>query len=399
MIVYDIGELDRAGVTIPLDARERRALAQVSDRLGIEWRPGGSARVFSRSFVGSIVLSDAKSIRVSTKVPVPNILHLASLAYRTLRIPATVGDTLLDQEHSAADWFAVLIITQIEALVGRGLRRDYVVVEEELPYVRGRMRFDGALSWAHPELTPCEFGDFLHDTPENQLLRTTLEVLLTRQLLPGMRVRAEQLIQHFGGVAYVRFSRRLLDTCRITRLNQHYRPAVELCRIFLQGLGLQLETGGVSAPAFFFPMEDVFQEAVTNLLRAKLPAVSRQSTYANQPTAGGPDHSLSFAPDIVVGKPPVLVIDTKYKNAEIRNQYGGLSFRNDDIYQALFYAVRLHCPALLVYPRADRDIDVTFSIQGIPVSIVTVDLRQDRLPALDDLVNRVAEFQHTACAA
>jgi 5-methylcytosine-specific restriction enzyme subunit McrC len=399
MIVHDIGELDRVGVTIPVDAHERRALARVSDRLGIEWRSDGSARVYSRGFVGGVVLSDTNSIRVTTKVPVPNVLHLAGLAYRTLRIPAAVGSALLGSEHTPADWLAVLVITQIEALVFRGLRREYVVVEEELPYIRGRIRFDGALSWAHPELTACEFADFLPDTPANQLLRTTLEDLLTRRMLPGLRARAEQLMQSFGGVAYVRPSRRLLDACRITRLNQHYRPAVELCRLFLQGLGLELKRGGVSAPAFFFPMEDVFQEAVTSILRSKLPAVSRQSTYENQPIAGGPAHPLSFAPDIVVHKPPVLVIDTKYANAEISNQYGGLSFRNRDVYQALFYAVRLRCPALLVYPRADRDIDVTFSIEGVPVSIVTVDLRQAGLPALDGLVQRVAGFQPTDRAA
>jgi 5-methylcytosine-specific restriction enzyme subunit McrC len=255
------------------------------------------------------------------------------------------------------------------------------VVDEDLPYVRGRIRFDGAPSWAHPELTACEFADFLPNIPENQLLRATLEVLLIRRLLPGLRVRAEHLMQSFGGVASVRPSQRLLDASRITRLNQHYRPAVELCRLYLEGLGLELDSGNVSAPAFFFPMADVFQEAITSMLRSNLSAVSRQSKYANQPIAGGPDHVLSFVPDIVVGKPPVVVLDTKYANAEIPNEYGGLSFRNHDVYQALFYAVSLRCPALLVYPRADRDIGVTFSIDGIPVSIVTVDLREDGLPS------------------
>src|SRR5438552_3784190 len=83
-------------------------------------------------------LFDAMTIRVSTKVPVANILQLASLAYRTLPIPAAVGDTMLETDHPAMDWLVVLVITQIDALVRRGLRQDYVIVEDELPYVRGR---------------------------------------------------------------------------------------------------------------------------------------------------------------------------------------------------------------------------------------------------------------------
>src|SRR5205823_5955817 len=100
---------------------------------------------------------------------------------------------------------------------------------------------------SRPDLTACEFADFLPDTPENQLLRSTLEVLLTRRLLPGLRVRAEQLMRSFIGVSLVRPSRRLIDACRITRLNQHYGPAIALCRLFLEGAGLELETGDLSA--------------------------------------------------------------------------------------------------------------------------------------------------------
>ena len=399
MTIHDIGELDRLGVTIDVTEAERRALARVADRVGVEWRPDGSARVYSRGYVGRVALSDATTIRVSTKVPVANILQLASLAYRTLPIPAAVGDTMLETEHPAMDWLVVLVITQIDALVRRGLRQDYVVVEDELPYVRGRLRFDAPLSWARPDLAACEFADFLPDTPENQLLRSTLEVLLTRQLLPGLRIRAGQLLRSFMGVSFVRPSRRLLDGCRITRLNHHYGPAIALCRLFLEGAGLELESGDLPAPAYFFPMEMVFQEAVTSLLRARLPGVARQRGRTYQPAGDVSDHPLAYAADIVVGKPPSLVIDTKYANAEVRNQFGGWSFRNENVYQAVFYGLSLHCPAMLVYPRAGRDVDAMFDIEGVPVSLVTVDLEQPDLAALDELVDRVADLAGVVIAA
>jgi 5-methylcytosine-specific restriction enzyme subunit McrC len=399
MTAYDVGELDHDGIVIAISDQERRVLARVADRLGVEWRSDGRARIYSRGYVGRVSLSEETSVQVSTKMPVANILRLASLAYRTLPIPAAVGDTHLQTDHPAMDWLVVLIITQIDALLRRGLRQDYVNVEDELPYVRGRLRFDAALSWARPDLTACAFADFLPDTPENQLLRSTLEVLLTRRLLPGLRARAAQLLRSFIGVSFVRPSRKLLTACRITHLNQQYGPAIDLCRLFLEGAGLELESGEQSAPAFFFPMEMVFQEAVTSLLDERLPVVTRQHGRTYQPLHGAADHSLTYAADIVLGKPPSLVIDTKYANAEVRNRFGGRSFRNDNVYQASFYGLSLRCPVMLVYPRAERDIDVTFEVEDVRVSILTIDLKEPGLPALDALVARVAELGGLLVAA
>jgi len=136
--------------------------------------------------------------------------------------------------------------------------------------------------------------------------------------------------------------------------------------------------------------------AVTCLLRNRLPNVARQSGRSYKAVAGDPARSLAFAADIVVGSPPQLVIDTKYARAELTNQYGGWSFHNDHVYQVVFYALSLDCPALLVYPKVDRDIDVTFDIAGIPVSILTVGLAELGLPGLDALVERVADLTKTA---
>ena len=114
---------------------------------------------------------------VTTKVPVANVLALASLAYHTLPIPPAIGDALLEPVNDVVDWLAVLLTAEIQALVAHGLRQDYVVVQDELPYVRGRLRFDVTALSARRALMACEFADFLPDIPENRILRAGLEVL------------------------------------------------------------------------------------------------------------------------------------------------------------------------------------------------------------------------------
>jgi 5-methylcytosine-specific restriction enzyme subunit McrC len=396
--LIEIDELDRKGKALSLTQSEERVLKRVQDRIGVEWHPSGGARVYSVGLVGSVALSPQTLIRITTKVPIANLLGLASLAYQTLPIPATAGQTLINSTEWVVDWLAVLLVSELEQLLAYGIRLGYVAVHDDLPYVRGRIRFDSTYAWTHPGLASCEFADYLSNTPENQLLRATLELLATRRLLPGLRLRISRLLPSLHGVNLVQPTRALLESCRITRLNQHYGPALELCRLVFEQAGLEENYGGVRVPAFFFPVHKVFERALANMLRSEFGNVALQTGRHYKPVSGsGP--SVSYAADIVVGSPPRLVIDTKYALAEPQNQFGAQSFDNGHIYQVVFYALSLGCPALLVYPRADRDVWATFDVEGIRVSILTVDLQQPGLASLRKLVEVVADLSKAEAVA
>src|SRR5262249_37714253 len=154
---------------------EHRSLRLLGERLRVEWLGPDRARLSAAGYVGSVRLSASVTVEVSTKVPVANILALASLAYRRLPLPSPVGEAEL-RGGGPLDWLAFLILSEIESLMARGVRQGYVEVRDELPYVRGRLQFAGAArSWSRPGLLACEFAEFLPDRPENQVLRATLE--------------------------------------------------------------------------------------------------------------------------------------------------------------------------------------------------------------------------------
>jgi 5-methylcytosine-specific restriction enzyme subunit McrC len=394
--LYVLDELDRDGVVLgDLTRGERRALTAVGNRLRVEWRPDGSVRVGPSGYVGSVRLSAERAVTVTTKVPVGNLLMLASLAYRSAPVPPSVVSGLYETS-GPSDWLALLLVSEVEALVSAGLRSGYVTVVEDLPYVRGRLRFEGsATSSLRAGLARCEFSDFIADTPENRVLRATLEVLASRRLLPGLRLRLHGVLRAFGTVTLVPATPALLGTTRITRLNQHYEPALELCRIVLEGIGLEYPGSTTTAPAFFFPMAEVFEAGVTNYLRCRLSGVRSQVGDTVKVTGGSPAHSLNFRPDVTIGDPPVLVLDTKYARPEIRNAFGGLSFDNSHVYQAAFYARVLDCSGVLVYPRVDRDVATDFVIRGTTLSLLTVDLSTPGLAGLDALASTL---QHRLAA-
>ncbi len=320
-------------------------------------------------------------------------MGLASLAYRTMPIPQPSGYTWL-QEASPLDWLALLLAFETESLLARSMRHGYVLVQDELPYVRGRIRFDGpANSSLRPGKIQCEFSDFLPDTPENRVLRGTLEVLRTASLLPGLQDQLDGTIDRLTGVLLVALTRQLFDSLRPTRLNQHYGPALDLCRLIFERRGIEYPLGGSRAPGFFFPMEKVFEAAVANYLRGCLSTIETQENQQFHPTSGVPNRSISIRPDILIrGASPQLVVDTKYAAPERTNQFGGLSFRSEDMYQILAYSVMLGCPGVLIYPRDSRDVDVTFELNGNRFTLLTVDLGQPGLGGLDSLGCRISEL-------
>lgn len=379
-------ELDPTGVSLELNSEEARALVAVGDRVSVEWLGPARARVRSGGYVGSVRLSKQRTLAVTTKVPIANVLGLASLAYRSVPLPHSVGVTDLSQDRPV-EWLAFLAILEIEALLARGMRQGYVELDDDLPYVRGRIRFETVTATrARPALVACTFSDFQPDTPENQVLRSTLELLRTIRLPHRLHERADEALRYLAQVRLVPASMHLWTRVRISRLNQHYAPALELCRLVLEQVGVELGEGGVEARAFFFPMAAVFEAAVANYVRLRVRNVKTKPRRSLAPRLGTPTVAFSYEPDLVIGEPTRLVVDTKYARAMVKGKHGP-TWNNGNAYQIVFYGLGFGCPGVLVYPKdeAAGDVEATFDVAGREFTILTVDLQRPGLAGLDRL--------------
>lgn len=364
---------------VQVSQAEARVLARLTGGLDIQWVGGDTARVGPKAgYVGQASVSPGLQVVVRPKVPVTSLLDLMALAYRAARLPRTVGEAALARSDPV-EWLALLLVTEIERLLEQGLRRGYVEVTEGLPYVRGRIAFEALhRTLSRPVERTCEFADYLADTPENRLLRGSLEFLFASRLHPEVKLRIATALRAFGDVALTRVSLSSFDEIRMSRLNRYYEPSLRLCRLLLEGAGVKAELGDVVAPAFFVPMEEVFERAVVNALRDEMGALAHHGPVFPdrfRRILGSPPLSVSFKPDILLGSRdrPFLVLDTKYRNPVGRHR-DRPSFSNRDIYQMVTYCTALRCPGMLVYPKVFEDVDVTYDVAGVRVTLRTVDL-------------------------
>jgi 5-methylcytosine-specific restriction enzyme subunit McrC len=109
------------------------------------------------------------------------------------------------------------------------------------------------------------------DIVENQLLLAALSTVAALPIHSTTTRRAiTRLRRALADVTSQRFDARTLPSVTWTRLNQHYRPAVELARVILAGADTHLHSGSMRVPGLVFDMNTVFEHFVRNALRHEL---------------------------------------------------------------------------------------------------------------------------------
>lgn len=371
-------------VPLEIGAAEHRVLEAHREYLTVERRPDGGESISAHGYVGSVALSPQVTVSVRPKVPLTAFLDLVALAYSARALPLLAGRTFASVS-TPIDWLLLLLVTEVDRVVSGGLRAGYVAMEDETPYIRGRILFGRSVTQLeHPGRIACEFAEFVADTTENRVLRNTLESLFIRTGHDKLRSRAMRTIEMFRNVSVVPLTYDLFQRIELSRANQHYGPALELCRLAFDQRGIAADPGHVATPSFFFPMDAIFEQAVTNHLRRTIGGLTAQpSDNKSFRQILGHPRRITVQPDIRLERAQSsLVIDTKYKTPTVRGAYGNEILRNPDIYQAVTYGLAFKCPVLLVYPQVDERMLAGYAIGPVEVTVCTVDLS---LPAFAGL--------------
>jgi len=383
------------GQTVDLTSTEASTLRRVQASLQVTWLGPHQARIAPQGgTVGIVALSPDLTVVVRPRWPVRSLVELAAYALDLEVTPDLFREAAALAKDGPQDWLALFLALEIERLLAQGLRQGYREVDDDIPYVRGRIDFPRlALRGEIAGTLPCRFSDFILDTDENRILRGTLELLAGSPLTEPARRWVCRSLAAFRQVSLVFPSRETFDRIRLDRLNVHYRPALELCRMVVECLGLELSPGGVTGSSFFFPLATLFEKAVERALREAFPGEHRrQPIYSDRITVeGGPPHSVALRPDNVVGswEEPWLVVDAKYKRP--MTEYRDMErFLSDDLYQAFTYAVALGAPVVLVYPKVDEAVDAQLELTGYNVHVRTVDIGRQGVLALRELADELA---------
>ena len=400
---HDFKEWGRAR-TILLSPFEAGVLNRHSYAVSCEDRGSGRFRVGPiAGFVGSVQLSAQTSLTVEPRMPLSSFASLLALAYDEQAIPMR-NDNARVGVGDITSWSIAQIVAEAQKLFATGIKRDYVSIQEYRTSPRGRLRFSGS-SPRYDGALLCTADDFILDTPINRFVKSGLRNLLSRDIARPWHKPIRQLLSDFSGVSDLR----IVDIPHVTSsqpLYYSYRPLISLLKLIQRAQGSEFETGSIEVSAFFFRLHELFERAIYNAFRRQ----SRSLVVYQPPlrgvaihVAGQPDLGITFRPDTAIKSPTVaiaeqsgkwrLVIDAKYRNPIAFGQYRR-AFRNENLYQILAYSRAFGCPGLLIYPRVDQDVDITYRVGEASIRIVTVDLSAPNFVAA--MHNLVADVLATA---
>jgi 5-methylcytosine-specific restriction enzyme subunit McrC len=362
---------------VALTREELDGLQTVAPSLSITPTRGsdGCFDLTPSSWIGAVQLPTL-AVEIRPKVDLERVFFLMSYALD----PRAWRDSLF--RFGSDDTLLEAMIPPFTAAVASALRRGvlqgYRVHEDASLTVRGRIRFDEQIKRRYGRVPPIDirFDEFTEDIEANRLIKSALA------RLSRLRIRAaetRQTLRRFDHalerVEPVEYDPRVLPEVTYTRLNAHYRTAVELSKLVIRATTLELREGTTQGAAFLVDMNRVFEDFVTVALREelRLSATSFPQGARRHSLWLDAKHRVRLRPDLSWWENGqcVFVGDVKYKRVQVAE------IEHPDVYQLLAYTIASGLPGGLLIYAADEAAPVEHQIPlaGKRLRIATLDVR------------------------
>ena len=218
------------------------------------------------------------------------------------------------------DVFVRQFLINVNGLTRAGLARRYIPVEENLPYLRGRLHFQGQLR----ENIANESRFFVtHEVlsvnrPVNRLIRSTLSRLVHVTRSEENLLLLRQLMAKFEEVPQSTNLHSDWEKHHVDRSMQLYAPVMQWVGLFLFNKGLTTFSGHHSNISLLFPMEKVFENFVTHSFsrHQKQYSVAAQHPRKYLATIEGKEAFMTM-PDIVLREGDPRQIHPGWQNGRI----------------------------------------------------------------------------------
>jgi 5-methylcytosine-specific restriction enzyme subunit McrC len=292
------------------------------------------------------------------------------------------------------------VLGEINQLVHRGIRSDPVRTEEQTPFRKGQWQVARQLRLRAGQQTRfCNvYNRDLPDRPENRLIRLTLEVLQRWTRHPANQRLCQQLLFVFKEIPESK--KPLADIARwsIRRDMAHYSQLLPMVRLILAEPEPIVAAGSGQGISLLFPMERLFEEYVTILLRRKMLADHQllPQTHTQYLVSHQQQQLFQLRPDLLVqrGAQPIAVLNTKWKlldgNADnTNNTVHKHQLKQSDLYQLFAYGEKYlggQGELFLIYPMHEQfsePLPVFEFKPGLRLWVVPFDLARGELLAGD----------------
>ena len=314
----------------------------------------GGKFIQARNYVGVLQTKSGLTIEILPKIADKNDAERSKAVFikmlKTLKnFPFKSSNlaSLKTQNLPLLEIFISMFLCELEALVKKGIKSDYVALEENLNFLKGKLNINEQIkrNSIHKERFYVGYSEFLNDIKINRIIKTTLKFLYKKSNSSKNQQKIRELLFIFDEVSECEDYKNFFAKLVINRQVKHYEQTLLWCKIFLLGNSFTPHKGDDLAFALLFDMNALFESYVGDFIKKSFPNTILQ--HSEKHLVEEPK-SFKLRPDIFLkGK---FIADTKWKIISSRDDIS-----QADLYQLYAYGKKHPCDGKLhlIYPKID----------------------------------------------
>ena len=314
----------------------------------------GGKFIQARNYVGVLQTKSGLTIEILPKITDKTDTYKSKTVFLKMlkslkNFPAKSSNlaSLKTQNLPLLEIFISMFLCELEALVKKGIKSDYVALEENLKFLKGKLNINEQIkrNSIHKERFYVEYSEFLSDIKINQIIKTTLKFLYKKSNSSKNQQKIRELLFIFDDVSECEDYKNFFAKLVINRQVKHYEQTLLWCKIFLLNNSFTPHKGDDLAFALLFDMNALFESYVGNFIKKKFSGIILQ--HSEKHLVEDPK-SFKLRPDIFLKDK--FIADTKWKIISSRDDIS-----QADLYQLYAYGKKHPCDGKLhlIYPKID----------------------------------------------
>ena len=322
-------------------------------------------------------------------IKIQNIYYMLSYAFKVLKGQEYVKCATEEFENTA-DLMAAILSKGIAIQIKRGLIREYIEVTEPLSSLRGKIDVTESIKTQTliKQQLICTYDEFSVNCYMNQIIKTTVELLLRHDISKVRKKELRNLMLYFKDIKTLDINQ-INWKLRFNRNNQTYQMLINICWLIIKGL-LQVDNQGNMKMQKFLDeqhMHRLYEKFILEYYRKEFPMLKVSASQIPWNLDDEENHMLPvMRSDIMLSYgEKTLIIDAKYYAHTVQSQFGVKTLHSNNLYQIFTYVKNLdvsntgNVSGMLLYAKTDEEIlpNNEYRMSGNKISVKTLDLNCD----------------------
>jgi 5-methylcytosine-specific restriction enzyme subunit McrC len=293
-------------------------------------------------------------------------------------------------------------ISEAEKVFNHGVKADYVLKEENIPYLRGKLKVSQNIKYnfANKAKFFCEYSDYSPNIPANRLIKSTLIKLLKITSSYNNYYSLNKILSHLEEVdSSYNIKDDLVKVSSTNRFLAKYKTLLLWSEIFLTNKSYTNFKGESLNMAILFPMEKIFEDYIAFLIGKYSEGfkikIQDKSYFLVEEHQG--ERRFRLKPDIVIDKDDArkIIVDTKWKLLDQFAEGRNYNISQADMYQLYAYGKKYSTECLdpslvLLYPsnpNFSKKLDNFIYEGALILQVIPFDFNKPEKEQIESLLN------------